>query len=332
MTQDNSGYRPPSSHKQKLLLRVRDTLRTRHYSRRTEQAYLAWIKRFILFHRKRHPAEMGEAEINRFLSHLAVTEKVSASTQTQALSAILFLYRHVIRKEIGCLDGLIRARKPRRLPVVLSKDEVRAVIAELQGEIRSIAILMYGAGIRLLECLQLRVKDLDFSANRITVRDGKGNKDRITMLPESVKDMLQIHLQRARRIHRHDLRDGWGRVHMPYALNRKYPNAATEWGWQWVFPAPHRWKNRQKKQQGRHHIHESVVQRAVKEAVQRAGIDKHATCHTFRHSFATHLLEDGYDIRTVQELLGHKDIRTTMIYTHVLNRGVKGVRSPADSL
>ena len=275
---------------------------------------------------------MGEAEINRFLSHLAIKEHVSASTQTQALSAILFLYRHVIRKEIGSLDGLIRARKSRRLPVVLSKDEVRAVIAELQGEIRSIAILMYGAGIRLLECLQLRVKDLDFSANRITVRDGKGNKDRITMLPESVKDMLQIHLQRARRIHRHDLRDGWGRVHMPYALNRKYPNAATEWGWQWVFPAPHRWKNRQKKQQGRHHIHESVVQRAVKEAVRRAGIDKHATCHTFRHSFATHLLEDGYDIRTVQELLGHKDIRTTMIYTHVLNRGVKGVRSPADSL
>jgi integron integrase len=332
MARNNGEYRPPSHHKQKLLQQVRNTLRARHYSRRTEQAYLAWIRRFILFHRKRHPAEMGEAEINMFLSHLAIKGRVSASTQTQALSALLFLYRHVLYKEIGPLEGLIRARKPRRLPVVLSKSEVRTVIDELHGEIRIIVILMYGAGLRLMECLQLRVKDLDFVANNIIVRDGKGNRDRITMLPESVKDSLQMHLKHVRRIHRSDVHAGWGRVYMPYALDRKYPNAAAEWGWQWVFPAPHRWRNRQTKQQGRHHIHESVVQRAVKEAVRRAGIDKHATCHTFRHSFATHLLEDGYDIRTVQELLGHKDVRTTMIYTHVLNRGVKGVRSPADSL
>jgi integron integrase len=275
---------------------------------------------------------MGEAEINRFLSHLAIKKRVSASTQNQALSALLFLYRHVLHKEIGPLENLVRARKPKRLPVVLGKDEVRAVIDELHGEIRFIIILLYGAGLRLMECLQLRIKDLDFVTNNIIVRNGKGNRDRITMLPESSKDSLQAHLQHIRRIHRSDVHDGWGRVHMPYALDRKYPNAALELGWQWVFPAPHRWRNKQTKQQGRHHIHESVVQRAVKEAVQRAGIHKHATCHTFRHSFATHLLEDGYDIRTVQELLGHKDIRTTMIYTHVLNRGVKGVRSPADNL
>ncbi|MBI4447268.1 MAG: integron integrase [Acidobacteria bacterium] len=316
----------------KLLESMREALRSRHYSRRTERTYAMWVRRFVHFHRLRHPADMGEAEINAFLSHLAVKEHVSASTQTQALSAILFLYRSVLGTKIGALDGLIRARKPKRLPVVFNRDEVRAVIHQLKSDQWLMATLMYGAGLRLMECLRLRVMDVDFSVNQIAVRDGKGAQDRLTMLPQSAKQPLTDHLKGVRAIHQRDLQDGYGRVFMPYALARKYPNAAAEWGWQYVFPAQHRFVNKENRTQGRHHVHETVLQRAVKEAVRKAGITKHAGCHTFRHSFATHLLENGYDIRTVQELLGHKDIKTTMIYTHVLNRGGKGVRSPADTL
>ncbi len=314
-----------------LLAHLRDALRCRHYSRRTEQSDSHWVKRFILHHG--HPLEeMAEAEINAFLSHLAIKERVSASTQTQAVSAILFLYRHVLGREIGTLEGVIRARKPRRLPVVMTREEVRAVIGELKGEYRVMAGLMYGAGLRLMECLRLRVQEVDFGANQITVRDGKGNKDRITLLPHAVKGPLQEHLKRVRAIHERDLQEGWGRVSLPDALVRKYPTAAADWRWQYVFPAEHRWVNHRTGEQGRHHVHESAVQRAVKDAVRKAGIAKPATCHAFRHSFATHVLEDGYDIRTIQELLGHHDVKTTMIYTHVLNRGGKGVRSPVDSL
>lgn len=315
-----------------LLQQVRKAVQTHHYSGRTEQTYVNWIKRLILFHGKRHPSEMGEKEINEFLSHLAVNEHVSASTQNQALCAIVFLYRHILNKEIGLLNGLIRAKKPKRLPVVLTKQEVKAVLKFLEGDKWLMVMLLYGAGLRLMECLRLRVKDVDFSTNQILVREGKGNKDRLTMLPSAVKKLLIEHLKRVRELHQHDLREGFGSVYMPYALDRKYPNAAREWGWQYVFPAPNRFVNPQMGAQGRHHSHESVLQKAVKEGMRKAGITKFASCHTFRHSFATHLLEDGYDIRTVQELLGHKDVSTTMVYTHVLNRGGRGVFSPADKL
>jgi integron integrase len=318
--------------KPKLLDRLREALRSRHYSRRTEETYCLWVRRFIYFHKIRHPAEMAEPEINAFLTHLAVKDRVSASTQTQALSALVFLYRNVLKREIGELEGLIRARKPKRLPIVLTKDEVRAVITELEGQNRLIAGLMYGAGLRLMECLRLRVQDLDFSANQITVRDGKGSKDRLTMLPQGIKEPLKEHLKGVQTIHQRDLKEGWGRVFLPDALARKYLNAAAEWRWQWVFPQENRWVNPRTGEEGRHHVDESIVQKAIKTAVRKAGITKHATCHTFRHSFATHLLQDGYDIRTVQELLGHEDVKTTMIYTHVLNRGGRGVRSPMDAL
>lgn len=327
---------PARSHragsKPKLLDQLRQALRVRHYSRRTEQAYGSWAKRYIHFHNLRHPAEMGEAEINAFLTHLAVKDKVSASTQNQALSALLFLYRHVIGREVGDLGQVIRARKPTRLPVVMTRDEVKAVLANLPPEKRLMATIMYGAGLRLMECLRLRVQDIDFSKNEILVRDGKGAKDRITMLPESVKTSLQRHLKKVKEIHERDLAAGWGRVQMPMALDRKYPNASREWRWQWVFPQENRWKNEKTGEQGRHHVHESIIQKAVAVAVRKTDVTKRATCHTFRHSFATNLLERGYDIRTIQELLGHKDVKTTMIYTHVLNRGGKGVKSPADDL
>jgi integron integrase len=286
-----------------------------------------WIKRFILFHNKRHPAEMAEPEINAFLTHLALKERVSASTQNQALSALLFLYRYVLGRELG---GVIRAHRPKRSPVVLTREEVKAVLAELTGDKWLMASLMYGAGLRLMECLRLRVQDIDFARNEITVRDGKGARDRVTMLPESLKTPLQEHLRKVKAIHEKDLRDGYGRVPLPNALDRKYPNASGDWRWQWVFPQGHRWVNPRTGEQGRHHVDESILQKAFKQAVEKAGLTKRATCHTLRHSFATHLIEDGYDIRTVQELLGHKDVRTTMVYTHVLNQGGRGVKSPFD--
>lgn len=330
---------PPANGKPRLLDRVREAIRARHYSPRTEDAYVAWIKRFIFFHNKRHPAEMAEPEINAFLTHLAVKEKVSASTQNQALSALLFLYRHIIGREVGDLGEVVRARKPKRIPAVMTRDETKAVLAHLTGDKWLMASLMYGAGLRLMECLRLRVQDIDFARNEITVHDGKGGKDRITMLPELLKNPLQEHLRKVKAIHELDLAEGWGPVLMPDALDRKYPNAPKEWRWQWVFPQENRWKNSKTGEEGRHHIDESLVQKAVREAVSKAGLTKRTTCHTFRHSGVypalcgtTHLLEGGYDIRTVQELLGHSDVKTTMIYTHVLNRGPSGVRSPMDGL
>ena len=311
---------------------LRSALRARHYSRRTEQAYCQWVRRFIRYHGLRHPAEMGEPEINAFVTHLAVDLHVSASTQTQALSAILFLYRHVLGREVGVLTDLVRARRPRRLPIVLTPDEVKAVLAVLEDDKRLMASLMYGAGLRLNECLRLRVQDVDFSRGEIVVRDGKGGKDRVTMLPRSLGTPLRQHLARVRLLHERDLVAGWGRVQLPDAIEHKYPRAATDWRWQWVFPQQTRWKDPVTGKQGRHHVHETLVQRAMTDAVRRADLAKRATCHTLRHSFATHLLEAGYDIRTIQELLGHKDVRTTMIYTHVLNRGGQGVRSPFDGL
>ena len=315
-----------------LIDQMRQALRSRHYSRRTEQAYCLWVRRFIYFHGKRHPATMAEPEINAFLTHLAVTAKVSASTQTQALSALLFLYRHVLGQPVGELGELVRANESKRLPVVLTREEVRAVLAQLDGDKRLMASLMYGGGLRLMECLRLRVQDLDFSRNEITVRDGKGGKDRMTVLPEALKPALHDQLRRAKVLHDADLAEGWGRVPLPDALDRKYRSAPSEWKWQWVFPQERRWKNPKTGEQGRHHVHETIIQRAMNQAVIKAGIAKHASCHTMRHSFATHLLETGYDVRTIQELLGHKDLRTTMIYTHVLNRGGHGVRSPMDGL
>jgi integron integrase len=315
-----------------LMNQTRTALRSRHYSRRTEQAYCLWTKRFIRFHGMRHPADMGEIEINAFLTHLAVDGHVSASTQNQALAGLLFLYQHVLKRQVGDLGDVIRARKPQRLPVVLTRAEVRAVFAQLSGDTRLMASLMYGSGLRLTECLRLRVQDIDFERGEIAVRDGKGGKDRVTMLPRSLNTALQTHLKRVRRLHESDLAAGWGRVQLPDALERKYPRAPSDWRWQWVFPQEGRWKDPRTGKQGRHHVHETILQRAVKDAVQRAEVGKHAGCHTLRHSFATHLLEDGYDIRTIQELLGHKDVRTTMIYTHVLNRGGLGVRSPVDGL
>jgi integron integrase len=318
--------------KPKLLDQVRLAIRTRHYSSKTEESYIHWIKRFIFFHDKRHPTEMGEKEIAQFLSSLASESHVSASTQNQALNGILFLYRDVLRKEIGYVDGVVRAKRPHRLPVVLTRQEIKSILAVLDRSDWLMAMLLYGAGLRLMECLQLRVKDVDFTSNQIVVRAGKGDKDRHTMLPTAVKEPLAKHLEIIKEQHRRDLDNGLGRVVLPNALDRKYPNAGKEWGWQWVFPATSHYVDRVSGEKRRHHLHESVLQKAVKEAVRKAGISKPATPHTFRHSFATHLLEDGYDIRTVQELLGHRDVGTTMIYTHVLNRGGRGVNSPADRL
>ncbi len=293
---------------------------------------MAWIRRYIVFHGKRHPAEMGAVEVTQFLSSLAQQDHVAASTQNQALSALLFLYRQVLQVEMPWLDNVVRVKRSERLPVVLTREEVRAVIRELQGPPRLMAILLYGAGLRLLECARLRVKDVDFATNQIIVRAGKGDRDRVTMLPAVVKPDLVRHVEMVRRQHEADLRHGAGWVELPWALARKYPNAGREWAWQWVFPATRIYVDRETGQRRRHHLHESVLLRAVKEAVRRAGIAKRATCHTFRHSFATHLLEDNHDIRTVEELLGHRDVSTTMIYTHVLNRGPGGVRSPADRM
>ncbi|MEK7992733.1 MAG: integron integrase [Planctomycetota bacterium] len=316
----------------RLYDRVVEVLRSRHYSRRTEEAYVHWIRRFVLFQHGTHPRELGEGEVNRFLTHLAVNENVAASTQNQALAGLLFLYEHVLQQPLNRIEGVVRARRPKRLPVVLTREEVQAVLANLRGVPRLVCAVLYGSGLRLLEGLQLRVKDVDFGSGEITVRDGKGQKDRLTMLPKAIHEELEEHLRQVREQHEADVERGLGRAPLPEALGRKYPNADREWGWQWVFPAGSHYLDRRTRVQHRHHLHESVIQRAVHEAVRRAGLAKAAACHSFRHSFATHLLEDGYDIRTVQELLGHKDVKTTMIYTHVLNRGGLGVFSPLDRL
>jgi len=320
--------RPPP----RLLDRLSQALRLRHRSPRTEEAYVQWVRRFILFHEKRHPASMGAAEITAFLNHLAVEAHVAAATQNQALNAIVFLYRHVLEQEMPSLADLVRARQPRRLPVVLSPDEVRAILAILRGMQHLVASLLYGSGLRLFECLELRVKDVDFAAHEIRIRDGKGRKDRVTTLAHACIHPLGQHLDRVKQLHERDLREGFGEVDLPHALARKYPAAGREWGWQWVFPARSRWRDPVTGIERRHHLHETAVQRAVHGAVQQAGIAKPASCHTFRHSFATHLLANGHDIRTVQELLGHRNVATTMIYTHVLNKGGLGVRSPLDRI
>ena len=318
----------------KLLDQVRDVMRLKHYSLRTERSYCDWITRFIRFHGKRHPREMAEAEVTVFLTHLAREGQVAAATQNQALSALLFLYKEVLRQEIGWLDGVERATRPRRVPVVLTRDEIHKIFAHLHGIPRLMAGLLYGSGLRLMEAVRLRVKDVDFGYARITVRDGKGAKDRVTMLPVNLAAPLQLHLEKIRAQHEQDLAEGWGMVHLPDALARKYPNAAREWAWQYLFPSSR--LSTDPRATGpvspcrRHHIDESALQQAVKKAVRASGIAKPASCHTLRHSFATHLLENGYDIRTVQELLGHKDVSTTMIYTHVLNKPGLGVKSPLD--
>ncbi len=332
------AVRPPN---RKLLDRVRDACRLKHLARSTEDSYVNWIKRYILFHDKRHPREMGAPEIETFLTHLAVDLDVSASTQNQAFSALLLLYREVLRIDLPQGINAIRANRPKRLPVVLTHDEVLRLIAQLTGTQKLVAQLLYGSGLRLMESLRLRVKDIDFEKREIMVRDPKGFHDRVTMLPGPVVGPLQDHLRLVKRQHDEDLHNGYGAVQLPEALARKYPNANREWGWQYVFPANHLSRapragpspiGQEPPDNGlrRHHIHESAVQKAIRIAAQRVGLTKPIGPHTFRHSFATHLLENGYDIRTVQELLGHKDVKTTMIYTHVLNRGGLAVRSPLD--
>ena len=319
--------RPPK----KLIQKIREIVRLKNYSIRTEQSYVGWIRRYILFHQKQHPKDMGAREIGAFLTHLAVEENVAASTQNQALSALLFLYNDVLEQDLKRdLIDAVRAKKPKRLPVVLTRDEAMAVLTALSGTSQLIARLLYGSGLRLIECLRLRVKDLDFAYRQVTVRDGKGQQDRVTVLPAILVDPLQEHLRRVRMIHQQDLDRGYGSVYLPYALERKYPTAHEEWHWQYVFPAHSRSTDPRSGVVRRHHLSESSVQKAVRQAVKLSDIDKPVGCHTFRHSFATHLLEDGYDIRTVQELLGHKDVKTTMIYTHVLSKGGLAVRSPLD--
>ena len=322
--------------KRKLLDRVRDVIRAKHYSLRTEEAYTQWIKRFILFHKTkagafRHPKEMGAAEIEEYLTYLAVDRNVASSTQNQALSALLFLYQNVIKKDLEHSIDAVRAKKPKRLPTVLTKEEAQQVLNATSGTCQLITRLLYGSGLRLMECLRLRVKDLDFAQHQIVVRDGKGAKDRVTVLPESLTSPLRKHLRHVSMVHQQDLDNGYGAVYLPTALERKYPNANREWIWQYVFPSSTLSKDPRSGVTRRHHLHESTVQRAVRNAAKLARINKHVTPHVFRHSFATHLLKDGYDIRTVQELLGHKNVKTTMVYTHVLNRGGLAVRSPLDT-
>jgi integron integrase len=310
--------------------RVRSAVRLRHLSRRTERAYAGWIKRFILFHGKRHPQEMGAAELTAFLSSLAVDHHVSASTQNQALAALLFLCQVVLEQSLPWLDGMVHAKRPARLPVVLNRDEVRQILERLDGAPGLVCRLLYGGGLRLLEALSMRAKDIDFAKREITVRDGKGRKDRVTVLPLSLVAPLEKELARVREQHRRDIDAGAGWVVLPDALDIKYPTAGRDWSWQWIFPATRTYVDPASGQQRRHHLHETVIQRCLKDARRKLHLVKPATPHTLRHSFATHLLEDGYDIRTIQELLGHQDVSTTMIYTHVLNRGPRGVRSPLD--
>jgi integron integrase len=318
--------------KPRLMDQVRDCIRTRHYSIRTETAYLEWVKRYIRFHGMRHPSGMGAAEVEAFLSHLAVEGNVAASTQSQALSALLFLYREVLAQDLPWLDGITRAKKPERLPVVLSVAEVQALLRHAEGTNSLMLRLLYGTGMRLMECCRLRVMDVDFSMRQIVVRNGKGGKDRVTMLPAALAQPLVDHLARVRDVFERDLAAGRADVYLPHALASKYPNAPREWGWQWVFPARGYSVDPRSGAERRHHIDEKQLQRAMRRCAQAAGIAKHATPHTLRHSFATHLLDGGNDIRTVQELLGHSDVSTTMIYTHVLNRGGRGVISPLDRL
>ena len=316
----------------RLIPAVRRAIRARHLSRLTEDAYVRWIVRYVRYHGTRHPRALGEREMRDFLSHLAADRNVSASTQSQALAALLFVYTEVLRDPAPWIADVVRARRPHRLPVVMTREEVRAVLGTMRGTPKLVSLLLYGSGLRLMEALHLRVKDLDFGANQITVRGGKGDRDRVTMLPGAAHGVLRHHLTKVERLHARDLAAGGGRTILPNALAKKYPTAATELGWQWVFPARRMAFNRRARTRYRHHLHQTVVQRAMRDAVRACGMTKRATCHTFRHSFATHLLEDGHDIRTVQELLGHRNVATTMIYTHVLNRGGLGVKSPVDRL
>jgi integron integrase len=318
--------------KPRLLDQVRDALRIRHYSLRTEATYLQWIKRFILFHGKRHPLEMGEQEITSFLTHLAVDKHVAPSTQNQALAALLFLYKEVLEQGLDWMDDIVRAKRPGRIPEVLSPEQVRQLIDHLEGTHQLMARLLYGTGMRLMEAVRLRVRDVDFHYRQITVRNGKGNKDRVTVLPGSLFEPLKAQLTRIKTLHDKDLAEGFGHVYLPYALARKYPSADREWGWQYVFPASSRSKDPRSGAMRRHHVFEQNLQRAIKQAVVDLGFTSRVSTHTLRHSFATHLLEGGSDIRTVQELLGHADVKTTMIYTHVLQRGGRGVMSPLDRL
>ncbi|MDD3807422.1 MAG: integron integrase [Candidatus Marinimicrobia bacterium] len=318
------------SNKPRLLDQVRQVIRIKHYSLRTEESYINWIKRFIFFHNKRHPIEMGEKEIGEFITHLAKNKKVSASTQNQALCAIIFLYKNVLEKKLENTISIYWSKRPKKLPVVFTQNEAIEVLNKLKGTHWMVGMLFYGSGLGLSESMELRVKDIDFGYNQVIVRDSKGEKDRSTMLPQKIIQTLKDHLEKVKIIHEKDLKNGFGNVYLPYAIERKYPNAKYEWGWQYVFPATKISTDPRSGVQRRHHLYDTVIQKAVKQAIKDAGITKHASCHTFRHSFATHLLESGYDIRTIQELLGHKNLETTMIYTHVINQGGKGVRSPAD--
>jgi len=329
---DFSGGETPHGRQPRLLEQVQQAIRRLHYSRRTEETYVHWIRHFIYWTGKRHPATLGEPEVTAFLSHLATERNVAAATQNQALAALLFLYKQVLSRELGWFDDLVRAKRPVRLPVVLTRGEVTALLAQLKGTHRLMASSLYGAGLRLMECLRLRVKDIDIAYRQILVRDGKGGKDRVTMLPESAVQPLHEQLGEAKRLHEIDLREGFGEVHLPYALARKYPRAGYEWGWQYVFPSSKRSTDPEDGVIRRHHLDESVLARSLKEARRNAGIAKPVSAHVLRHSFATHLLQSGSDIRTVQELLGHSDVSTTMIYTHVMNKGARGVKSPLDRL
>jgi len=312
----------------KLLGEMRDLIRRKHYSIRTEQAYLEWAKRYILFHGKRHPQEMGEVQIVAFLNDLAVKRNVAASTQNQALNALVFLYRQVLGREEMTLDDITRAKRPERLPTVFDRSEIERLFVHMEGTPKLVAALLYGAGLRLLEGLRLRIQDIELERSQIIVRNGKGAKERVTLLPPALVPAIHDQMALARQLHAQDLAAGFGEVYLPYALARKYPNAARQWGWQYLFPAGNTAVDPRSGKTRRHHLGESAVQRAVKKAIGAAGIHKHGSCHSLRHSFATHLLEDGYDVRTVQELLGHSDVRTTMIYTHVMNKGPLGVKSP----
>lgn len=336
MDKNNAPYstdkRDSRDKKPKLLDLMRSRIRVKHYSSSTEKTYIGWIRRYILFHGKRHPNELGGEEVEAFLTHLAVNRRVSASTQNQALAAILFLYKEVLDIDLPWLEGVTRARRSRKIPVVLTPNEVQEILLRLKGSWWLLASLLYGTGMRLMEGLRLRVQDIDFERREIVVRSGKGDKDRITMLPEALISHLKAHLKKAKALHQSDLMEGFGEVYLPFALERKYPNAGKEWGWQYIFPSVNRSVDPRSGVTRRHHLDAKGLQRAMRKAVKSAGVVKRATPHTLRHSFATHLLERGQDIRTVQELLGHKDLSTTQIYTHVLNRGGLGVLSPLDSL